>query len=282
MLCSLLHPRGSHRRLLVPLGGRRAGQAEASAPRSARGTALCSTPWLCSHHPPRMWMRTWRRDGEGARSWRGWRGWRGASERGAPPPHPRGEVGEEESNARGRTRRSNWRFSIAGRSGLRGGVEVRIGGKSRRLARSESPRRDLLPRPRLSRGALVVALSLSLSSARLGSARSLSPSVPAAVVPPRREIKRVRGRKQALKMDNLLRGASPGLKRGRLEVVKYASRREIYTAVSNLDARNARTGGPRVEIACCGACGATFPPNLPIFPSVLERLESVLERLRAS
>ena len=58
--------------------------------------------------------------------------------------------------------------------------------------------------------------------------------------------------------------------------MKYASRREIYTAVSNLDARNARTRGPRVEIACCGACGATFPPNLPIFPSVLERLESVL------
>ena len=77
-------------------------------------------------------------------------------------------------------------------------------------------------------------------------------------------------------METLLRGASPGVKRGRVEVVKYASRREIYTAVSNLDARNARTRGPRVEIACCGACGATFPPNLPIFPSVLERLESVL------
>ena len=58
--------------------------------------------------------------------------------------------------------------------------------------------------------------------------------------------------------------------------MKYASRREIYTAVSNLDARNARTGGPRVEIACCGACEATFLSNLPIFPSVLERLESVL------
>ena len=53
-----------------------------------------------------------------------------------------------------------------------GGMEVRIGGKSRRLARFESPRRDLLPRPRLARVGLVVrALSL------LGSARSLSPSV---------------------------------------------------------------------------------------------------------
>ena len=83
-------------------------------------------------------------------------------------------------------------------------------------------------------------------------------------------------------METLLRGASPGVKRGRVEVVKYASRREIYTAVSNLDARNARTRGPRVEIACCGACEATFLSNLPIFPSVLERLESVLERLRAS
>ena len=58
-----------------------------------------------------------------------------------------------------------------------GGMEVRIGGKSRRLARFESPRRDLLPRPRLARVGLVVrALSL-LGSARLGSARSLSPSV---------------------------------------------------------------------------------------------------------
>ena len=68
--------------------------------------------------------------------------------------------------------------------------------------------------------------------------------------------------------------------------MKYASRREIYTAVSNLDARNARTGGPRVEIACCGACGATFPPNLPIFPSVLgasyERLKRLTSVLRAS
>ena len=46
-------------------------------------------------------------------------------------------------------------------------------------------------------------------------------------------------------METLLRGASPGVKRGRVEVVKYASRREIYTAVSNLDARNARTGPDR-------------------------------------
>ena len=64
-----------------------------------------------------------------------------------------------------------------------GGMEVRIGGKSRRLARFESPRRDLLPRPRLARVGLVVrALSL-LGSARLGSVAL--PVGRAAVVPPR-------------------------------------------------------------------------------------------------
>ena len=94
-----------------------------------------------------------------------------------PPPHPRGEVGEEESNARGRTRRSNWRFSIAGRSGLRGWVEVRIGGKSRRLARFESPRRGqgllAAPLPRRARRPRALSLSPRLGSARL--ARPLSP-----------------------------------------------------------------------------------------------------------
>ena len=155
-----------------------------------------------------------------------------------------------------------------------GGMEVRIGGKSRRLARFESPRRDLLPRPRLARVGLVVrALSL-LGSARL--ARSLSPSVAQLSSRPGREKKASAGSKTGPEDGKSTARGVLGLKRGRLEFVKYASRREIYTAVSNLDARNARTRGPRVEIACCGACGATFPPNLAIFPSVLERLESVL------
>ena len=100
----------------------RAGGGLGTSEREGNGAVMSlQYPTALLPPPPRMWMRTWRRDGEGARSWRGWRGWRGALEHGSPPPHPRGGVGEGDSNARGRTRRSNWRFSIAGRSGLRGG-----------------------------------------------------------------------------------------------------------------------------------------------------------------
>ena len=88
-----------------------------------------------------------------------------------------------------------------------GGMEVRIGGKSRRLARFESPRRDLLPRPRLARVGLVVrALSLSLLGSLGRSPRRSRSCRPA----PGAKKKRVRARKQALKMENLLRGASSG------------------------------------------------------------------------
>ena len=110
-----------------------------------------------------------------------------------------------------------------------GGMEVRIGGKSRRLARFESPRRGqgllAAPLPRRARRPRALSLSPRLGSARLGSVAL--PVGRAAVVAPRARKKRVRARNQALKMETLLRGASPGVKRGRVEVVKYASRREI-------------------------------------------------------
>ena len=108
-----------------------------------------------------------------------------------------------------------------------GGMEVRIGGKSRRLARFESPRRGqgLLAAPLPRRARRPRSLSPRLGSARLGSVAL--PVGRAAVVAPRARKKRVRARNQALKMETLLRGASPGVKRGRVEVVKYASRREI-------------------------------------------------------
>ena len=120
-----------------------------------------------------------------------------------------------------------------------GGVEVRIGGKSRRLARFESPRRGqgilASPLPRRARRPRSLSLSPRL-------ARSLSPSVAQLSSRPGRE-KASAGSKTGPEDGKSTARGVLGLKRGRLEFVKYASRREIYTAVSNLDARNARTGG---------------------------------------